>query len=50
MSNMTKGKLIEIIKGLLAADSDLDFLLQLEKAELGTLVACIRDRVGQAGK
>ena len=47
---MTKEKLVEIIKGLLSADPDLDFLMHLEKAELETLVACIRDRVGLAGK
>ncbi len=50
MADVTNEKLVEIIKGLLAADSDLDFLLRLEKAELETLVACIRDRVGLAGK
>ena len=49
MANITNENLVEIIKGLLAADADLGFLLQLEKAELETLVACIRDRVGQAG-
>jgi hypothetical protein len=32
------------------ADSDLDFPLQLEKAELETLVDCICDTVGRAGK
>ncbi len=50
MSNMTKEKLIEIIKGLLSADADLDFLMQLKKKEIETLVACIRDRVSLAGK
>ena len=50
MSNITKEKLIEIIKDLLSADADLDFLMQLKKEELETLVACIRDRVGLAGK
>jgi len=50
MSNMTKEKLIEIIKGLLSADADLDFLMQLKKTEIETLVACIRDKVGLAGK
>ena len=47
---MTKEKLIEIIKGLLSADADLDFLMHLEKTELETLVACIRDRFGLGGK
>ena len=50
MADATNEKLFEIIKGLLAADADLDFLLRLEKAELETLAACIRDRVGLAGK
>jgi len=50
MSNMPKEKLIEIIKDLLSADADLDFLMLLDNAELETLVACIRDRVGLAGK
>jgi len=42
---MTKEKLIEIIQGVLKSDCDLGFLLQLEKSELETLVACIRDRI-----
>jgi len=50
MASITKQELVEIIKGLLAADADLDFLLQLERTELETLVACIRDRVVLAGK
>ena len=50
MAYVTNEKLFEIVKGLLAADADLDFLLRLDKAELETLVACIRDRVGQSGK
>lgn len=44
---MTKEKLINIIMGLLDTDLDLSFLLQLKKDDLETLVACIRDRVGQ---
>ena len=44
---MTKEKLINIIMGLLDTDLDLGFLLQLKKDDLETLVACIRDRVGQ---
>jgi hypothetical protein len=47
---MTKEKLIEIVKGILKADADLNFLLQLKKAELETLVACIRDKVEEIGK
>ena len=42
---MTKEKLIEIVQGILKTDVDLSFLLQLKKAELETLVACIRDRI-----
>ena len=49
MANITNENLVEIVKGLLAADADLGFLLQLEKAGLETL-ACIRDRVGLVGK
>ena len=45
---MTKEKLIEIIQGVLQSDCDLDFLLQLEKSELETLAACIRDRIENA--
>ena len=42
---MTKEKLIEIIQGILKTDIDLSFLRQQKKAELETLVACIRDRI-----
>jgi len=44
---MTKEKLIEILRGLLKTDADLNFLLQLKKDELETLVACVRGRVEQ---
>ena len=44
---MTKEKLIEIICGLLRTDADLGFLNKLNGSELETLVACIRDRIGQ---
>ena len=47
---MTKQKLIEIIQNILKTDADLNFLLQLEKGELETLVACARDRVEEVGK
>ena len=50
MANITKEKLIKILGSLLATDADLDFLMQLKKKELETLVACIRDKVGLAGK
>ena len=46
---MTKEKLVEKIRYLLKTDNDLDFLLELKKEELERLVACIRDRVDQAG-
>ena len=44
---MTKEQLINIIVGLLDTDLDLNFLIQLRKDDIETLVACIRDRVGQ---
>ena len=47
---MTKEKLIGIIQGILGAEGDLSFLLQLKKSELETLVACIRARIDQSGK
>ena len=46
---MTKEELIKIIQRLLKSDVDLNFLLQLKKTELETLVACVRDRIGQIG-
>ena len=42
---MTKEELIEILKRVLKTESDLEFLLKLDEAELETLVAVIRDRV-----
>ena len=42
---MTKEKLIEIIQRLLKTDIDLNFLLQLKKSELETLLVCIRSEV-----
>ena len=47
---MTKEKLIEIVQGILNTDVDLNFLLQLKKSELETLVACIRNRVEEVGE
>ena len=47
---MTKEKLIEILRGILRADADLSFLLKLKSNELETLVACIRERVDNAGE
>ena len=46
---MTKEKLVEKIKELLKAEVDLGFLLDLKKENLETLIACIRDWVGQRG-
>ena len=43
-------ELLEIIKRLLKANTDLGFLLRLESEELKALVACIRERVDQSGK
>jgi hypothetical protein len=45
---MTKDELIEIIKGILKTDIDLNFLLQLKERELETLIACIRGRIDLA--
>jgi len=50
MANITKEKLIKILGSLLATDADLDFMMQFKKAEIETLVACIRDRVERTGK
>jgi hypothetical protein len=43
---MTKEQIIKKIRELLKTDADLDFLLKLEKDEIETLIACMRDRVG----
>ena len=32
------------------SSTDLDFLIQLKKTEIETLVACIRAKVGKTGK
>lgn len=47
---MTKEKLIEIMQGILETDVDMRFLLQLKANELEKLIACIRERVDQAGE
>jgi hypothetical protein len=47
---MTKEELVQKIQELLNTDYDLNFLLELQKKEIETLVACIRDRVEQVGK
>ena len=46
---MTKEELVEKIKELLKSDNDLNFLLELRKEDLESLVACIRDRVDKVG-
>ena len=47
---MNKEKLVEKIKELLKTDMNLRFLLELNKEEIETLVACIRDRVDNQGE
>ena len=47
---LTKDKLLQIIKGLLSTDANLDFLLQLEEGELKSLVACIREGIDQVAR
>ena len=47
---MENKELLEIIKKLLKTDADMDFLLELSKNDLETLVACIRERCDQLGK
>jgi hypothetical protein len=47
---MKKDKLLEIIMNLLQTDADLEFLMDLKKEELETLVACIRNRVDNIDK
>ena len=44
---MNKTELLEIIKKLLKADVDIDFLLDLPESDLETLVVCIRERFDQ---
>jgi len=42
---MTKEKLIETIQRLLKTDVDMNFLLQLKKTEIETLLVSIRSEV-----
>ncbi len=44
-SVMTKEKLVDKIRELLKTDNDLPFLIELRKAELEELIACIRYRL-----
>ncbi len=39
MADITKEKLVEILRGLLETDADLGFLMRLKKTEIETLVA-----------
>lgn len=47
---MTKERLVEMIKELLKTDMELQFLLDLKREEIETLVACIRDRIDNPGE
>ena len=47
---MTKEELIKRIGQILKTDLGLDFLDILKVEELETLIACIRDRLEQAGE
>ena len=42
---MAKEDLVFILKRLLQTDTYLEFLLQLDEADLRTLIACIRERI-----
>jgi hypothetical protein len=43
--DMNKEKLVRIIQELLRTDQNLDFLTELKREQIETLVACIRDRI-----
>jgi hypothetical protein len=43
--NVTQESLIRILQNVLKTDIDLSFLNSLKKADLETLVACVRNRV-----
>ncbi len=45
-----KAALLEIIKKLLKADTDIAFLLTLPEKDPKTLVGCIRDRLEQLSR
>jgi hypothetical protein len=45
---MAKEDLVAILRRLLQTDAYLDFLLQLDEADLRTLISLIRDRVDRA--
>ena len=44
-TQVTRESLIRILQNVLNTDIDLSFLEILEKADLETLVACVRNRV-----
>jgi hypothetical protein len=43
--NISKEKLLEIVRKLLRSDLDLTFLMKLEQREMEQLVAAIRERI-----
>jgi hypothetical protein len=45
---LNKDELLEIIKGLLGTDVNLDFLLRLTAGELEALIVCVRERLDQS--
>ena len=47
---MNKEQLVEKIKELLNTDIDIKFLLELKKEDVETLIAGIRDKVGNVGE
>ena len=42
---MTKERLLEILREILGTEFDLGFLIKLEREEIETLIASIRDRL-----
>jgi len=48
--DVSKEKLLQFVKRLLNTGDDLDFLLQLERKDLESLVVAIRTRVERSGK
>lgn len=48
--HVTQENLIRILQNVLKTDIDLSFLKTLKRADLETLVACIRNRVDEPSK
>ncbi len=48
--HVSKERLIGILQSVLETDIDLSFLMTLKKAEIETLVACVRNRVDHPPK